>query len=100
MDSIINFSIDSEAYGVNLDIDPDENYFQNFDSSEDSSKYYSVSDFNSHFYSHKNDLKLASFNVRSFNANFDYFNSIFRDNNSSDCLILTETWFHLLEAVN
>ena len=93
MDSIINFSIDSEAYGVNLDIDPDENYFQNFDSSEDSSKYYSVSDFNSHFSSHKNDLKLASFNIRSFNANFDYFNSIFRDNNSPDCLILTETWF-------
>ena len=93
MDSINNFSIDSEAYGVNLDIDPDENYFQNFDPSESNSRYYSVPDFNSHIYSHKNDLKLVSFNVRSFNANFDYFNSIFHGNNSPDCLILTETWF-------
>ena len=77
-------------------LDPDENHFHDcYDSLNDNiCKYYTVSDFIRKMSVNKKGLSMINFNVRSFNANFDSFISIFDDfETTPDVLVLTETWF-------
>ena len=81
----------------NIDmIDPDINYLDGqFDSFETTkqSNYVSVENLN-FLLSNKSLFSFMTYNIRSFNANFDSFLSMFtNDNNFPDILCLTETWF-------
>ena len=79
-------------YTLNCIIDPDANYFHETNSINDL-QYYSIAEFGEFYTNHSSDLMTVSFNIRSFNANFDKFRLIFNSNNWSDIIILCETWF-------
>ena len=76
------------------DIDPDDNFFDDFYQclgSEKQSIYYSVNSYNSLCSKLPNFITFLNYNVRSFNANFDTFFCMFENNNIPDILVLTET---------
>ena len=77
-------------------IDPENNYYNSTSSHEtfQNCKYYSISEFQSLRGTHKKDFLVLSFNIRSFNANFDKLSPIFNNVPSPDILVLCETWFN------
>ena len=81
----------------NLEIDPDQNFFDNLFPYLDSaiqSKYYDVNKFNSEFEHNLNDIFCISYNIRSFERNIEEFISyISQLNTKPKILIFTETWY-------
>ena len=55
---------------LNYIIDPDSNYFNETNSINDL-QYYSIAEFGEFCTNHSSDLMIVSFNIRSFNANFE-----------------------------
>ena len=85
--------------GENLDnffdnVDPDLNCNSNLTNENyTNSSYYSINEFRDMLKSEEGGLKILNYNIRSFNANFDSFISIFEKDNLPEIVALTETWF-------
>ena len=77
-------------------IDPDNNYFSyvsgNNDTTDECPYYYS-GDYNNLCNTRSNNLRIMSFNVRSFHSNIDKFMLMFDKHSYPHILILSETWF-------
>ena len=79
-----------------VSIDPDENYFDAFDSSTlNICKYFSYKEYHDFFHDKDNNyFSIVNYNIRSFLANKETMFGIFDSLDSyPDILILTETWF-------
>ena len=79
-----------------IDIDPDENYYDNDFSNNEvlhQSEYVSVEQYNDICKREKNLFTVLSNNIRSFHRNIDSFNAMFDNCSFPDALIFSETWF-------
>ena len=81
---------------VHHNIDPDNNYFgyvsENNDAT-DECPYYFSGDYNNLCTASSNNLRIVSFNVRSFHSNIDKLLLIFDNDFYPHILVLCETWF-------
>ena len=84
-------------FGQDENLDPDYNYFEELFSDisqANSSGYFSVGEYNDHFScNNSNFLTILSYNIRSYNSNYDQFSCHFEPNNFPEILVLSETWF-------
>ena len=87
-------------------IDPDQNCINAIfnawsDSNGETAKIYSVADYNKLKSTNNNFLTYMTYNIRSYRANYDTFESMFYNSGSfPDVLVLTETWFTAVNTEN
>lgn len=75
-----------------IQIDPDINHFNNFNSNLNC-KYYSINEYN-YLARNTNDLIVMTYNLRSFQSHIDHVHSMMHSSESyPEILVLTETWF-------
>ena len=83
--------------GQDENLDPDLNYFEELFRDlnlTNTSSYFSVTEYNDNYSKNfSNYLTILSYNIRSFNSNYDYFSCHFDQNNFPEILVLSETWF-------
>ena len=76
------------------DIDPDSNYFEYFETLDRDVSFLTVNQLNDCL-EREGGLKILSYNIRSFSANYDSFCSMFDSSKSyPDIVSICETWFH------
>lgn len=82
-----------EMFNSFVNLDPDLNYFSEVNS-QDGSNYLTVEEYNKLCLENfKKQFKIVGYNIRSFNANFSSFQSIFSSKNQVELFSLSETWF-------